>query len=206
MNGLKLLNNKDVIRWCYTGITPSTIVNTSNKVLLNKSRTMEKEWANGLLRKYYGYNNNIEIKQWTTKLGEEVVKEVLLLMGNNIYNKKSSYKSKLSKKTYEPDLECDKFLYEVKSRNWTTPGTAGEKILGVPMKYSELPQLSGKQVKIILVGFQEQEAKTGFGFGNLLCSSNCNPIASQMISCYKNLGFEYIGLTDLLNQLGFKNN
>jgi len=206
MKGLKLLNNPEVIRWCYTGITPSTLVNTSNKTLLNKSRNMEKEWANNLLRKHFNYDNDKEIKQWTTKLGEEIVREVLLAMNINVYKQRTSYKSSISKKTYEPDLECDKHLYEVKARNWTTPGTAGEKILGVPMKYSELPHLSGKPVKIILVGFQEEEAKTGFGFGNLLCKNNCNPIASSMIDCYKNLGFEYVGLTHLLNQLGFQNN
>jgi len=203
MNKLKLLNNPEVIRWCYTGITPATLITTSNKTLLTNSRNMEKEWANNLLRKYYGYDKKIEIKQWTTKLGEEIVREVLTLMNIKLYNQRNSYKSSLSNKTYEPDLECDKYLYEVKARNWTTQGTAGEKILGVPMKYSELPHLSGKPIKIILVGFQEEEAKTGFGFGNLLCSSNCNPIASQIINCYKNLGFEYVGLTTLLNQLGF---
>lgn len=62
----------------------------------------------------------------------------------------------------KPDLECDDYVYEIKSRTYSTSGTAGEKILGVPLKYSEVPILYGKPLKIILVAYQEQEAVNKF--------------------------------------------
>ena len=45
----------------------------------------------------------------------------------------------------------------MKTHTWCTTGTAGEKILGVPFKYSELPRLYGKPLKIICVAYQERE-------------------------------------------------
>lgn len=58
---------------------------------------------------------------------------------------------------FKPDLETDKYIIEVKTRNWTTSGTAGEKVLGVPRKYMDVPILYGKPLLIILVGYQEYE-------------------------------------------------
>jgi hypothetical protein len=60
------------------------------------------------------------------------------------------------------DLETDNYLYEVKTRNYTTPGTIGEKILGTPYKYSQIYKFSKKPILIVLVGFQEIEGREKF--------------------------------------------
>ena len=65
------------------------------------------------------------------------------------------------KNHYLPDWETDDAIWEVKTRNWNTPGTAGEKVLGVPYKYSDIPRLYGKPLKIVLVAYQEHEFING---------------------------------------------
>ena len=66
---------------------------------------------------------------WTTLLGENLVHDVLVLRGENPRKPKRM-------NGYEPDWETDEYIWEVKTRNWTTAGTAGEKVLGTMYKYS----------------------------------------------------------------------
>ena len=58
--------------------------------------------------------------------------QLLKLLGKNPRKPKK-------KDGYIPDWECDDAIYEVKTRNWTTGGSAGEKVLGVMYKYSDIP-------------------------------------------------------------------
>ena len=111
-------------------------------------------------------------------------------------------KSTLREKRYSPDLECDKYVYEVKGRNWTTTGTAGEKILGVPLKYGEVPHLYKKPLQIILVGYQEYEAKKGFAFGDLLDKNNQTEELQESLAFYKERDIEYVAFTDILEKIG----
>jgi len=108
-------------------------------------------------------------------------------------------------KKYNPDLECDEFVYEVKGRSWSTSGTAGEKILGVPLKYGELPRLYKKPLQIILVGYQEYEAKEGFAFGDLLDKNNQTKELKESLAFYKEHNIEYVAFTDILRRIGFSN-
>ncbi|MHB9019442.1 MAG: hypothetical protein ACYC3G_01000, partial [Minisyncoccota bacterium] len=106
-------------------------------------------------------------------------------------------------KDYQPDLESDEYVYEVKGRSWCTVGTAGEKILGVPLKYGELPRLYKKPLQIILVGYQEYEAREKFGFGNLLDINNQTSELKESLSFYKEHDIEYVAFTDILKKIGF---
>ena len=190
----KLLQNKDVIKWCFQGITKYTTINTSNKDLLKKANIEEKLWGNKIM----GTKNN---NQWTTKLCEDLVKEALEMLGRKNVRHTEQKKSTLRNKKYSPDLECDNYVYEVKGRNWTTTGTAGEKILGVPLKYGEVPRLYEKPLQIILVGYQEYEAREGFAFGDLLDSDEqTDELKNSLAFCKKN-NIEYIGFTDILKRL-----
>ena len=107
------------------------------------SNNLEKIWGNKMIG---GKRTN----QWTTKLGEYIVKRTLKLKGKNVWRPKSINGCR-------PDWETDDYIYEVKTRNWTTSGTAGEKVLGVPYKYSDVPRIYGKPLKIVCVAYQENE-------------------------------------------------
>ncbi|MCK5413103.1 MAG: hypothetical protein KAI57_01880 [Candidatus Pacebacteria bacterium] len=191
-----LLKNLEVIRWCFCGITEKTTIITSNKEELKKANIKEKLWGNSIM----GTESN---NQWTTKLCEELVEEALIMLGRKNVRKTIQKSGMLRKKKYSPDLECDDFVYEVKGRSWTTTGTAGEKILGVPLKYGEVPRLYEKPLQIVLVGYQEYEARDGFQFGDLLDPDEQTDELRESLAFYKDNDIEYIGFTDILKKIGF---
>ena len=183
---MDILENKEVITWCFKGLE-------------GKSKEEENKWGNDILKKYYGYKKHTN--QWTTKLGESLVKCVIEKINNKKSCKIKPIKSSKNNIKYVLDCEDDNYLYEVKTRNWTTSGTAGEKILAVPWKYAEVPKIYGKQIKIILVAFQEYEGRHKFYLFN---QDKCNEQSKEIINFHKKMGFEYIPFTDLLKQLGYQ--
>lgn len=98
-----------------------------------------------------GQSNN---GQWTTLLGDGLVRDILELRGEN--PRKPERKG-----GFEPDCETDDYMYEVKTSNWWVAGTAGEKVLGTWIKYQDIPSLYGKPLKIVCVANQEYELEYG---------------------------------------------
>ncbi len=191
-----LLENPEVIKWCYEAITETSLENTDNTTLLSGSKEIEKQWGNEAIR-------TTECKQWTTILCQELVMEALIRLGKKNVRATTGKRSSVRNKRYYPDLECDEFVYEVKGRSWTTPGTAGEKILGVPLKYGELPRLYAKPLKIVLVAYQEYEARNKFAFGDLLNTNDQTSELRESLAFYKERDIEYVAFTDILTQIGF---
>lgn len=196
--GSSLLKNQLVINWCFKPATTESLLTTSKSTLLKIANNDEKAWA----RTVIGGAGS----QWTTLLCQELVREALIEMGcKNVSNAKHVQGSITTKK-YHPDLQCDDIVYEVKGRSWSTSGTAGEKILGVPLKYGEVPIVYGKPLRIVLVGYQEYEARNGFAFGDLLDSNNQTLSLKETIKFFKDRNIEYVGFTDMLKQLGYSYN
>jgi hypothetical protein len=196
--GFSLLNNPEVIRWCYEGITDVSLKNTTNAEKLKASKKIEDHWGD----KVVGGNGG---GQWTTVLCQDLVMEALIHLDRKNVKKAQPRQSSVRNKDYQPDLECDDYVYEVKGRNWSTTGTAGEKILGVPLKYGEVPNLYKKPLQIILVGYQEYEAKQGFAFGDLLDKNSQTKELQESLAFYKEHDIEYIAFTDILKRIGFPN-
>lgn len=195
-NDQSLINNLEVIRWCYEGITDVSLKNTESEDKLKGAKEIEKRWGNEVMHTKDG-------KQWTTRLCQNLVREALIRLGRKNVRSTMPRKSSVRNKEYDPDLECDDYVYEVKGRSWCTPGTAGEKILGVPLKYGELPRLYDKPLQIILVGYQEYEAREKFAFGDLLDSKNQTPELRESLAFYKDQHIEYVAFTYILKKLGF---
>ena len=97
---------------------------------------------------------------------------------------------------YKPDWETEDGIYEVKTRNWTTTGTAGEKILGTPFKYADIPVLYKKPLYIVTIAYQEYEAFSKF---ELFDSKSQRRI--QMIKQWKEMDIEFIKCSDLLKKI-----
>ena len=53
-------------------------------------------------------------------------------------------KKPVKKENKQPDWEIDDSILEVKTQTFFTSGTAGDKILGCPFKYANIPELYGK--------------------------------------------------------------
>ena len=143
-----------------------------------KYNRAEKEWALEIL--------NSKNKVWSSSLGELIVKNILELNGEKVWRPKTI-------EGCRPDWETEESIYEVKTRNWTTTGTVGEKILGVPYKYANVPQLYNKPLKIVLVGYQEYEATVKFNI--------FNPTKQRQaqIDLWKTQGIEFLKCSELLD-------
>ena len=90
--------------------------------------------------------------------GEILVKEYYILTGEFKTDKPEK------KDGHDLDLETIGEMIEVKTGSYFTTGTAGEKIYGVPYKYSEVPDLYEKPLIIILIGCDKSES-------SLVCES-----------------------------------
>ena len=124
-------------------------------------------------------------KQWTNKFGEELVKSLLQLQGHSIYKAR-----KIG--GLQPDIETETAFYEVKTRNWTTNGTVGEKILGAPHKYINFSRYTSKKLYIVLVGYQEWEARYKF---NLFANDSR---VLKLLELYKQWNIEFIPASSFL--------
>ena len=182
-------NLKECILWAITpfenGLTYQVKKTTELTVKQQRddASVKEKEWGNRII----GQKNN---GNWTTLLGEGLVYEVLKILGEN--PRKPDKKS-----GYEPDWETNEYIYEVKTRNWTTSGTAGEKVPGVMYKYSDIPKLYGKPLRIVCVGYQEWE----------LTNSTCKLFGEvsenqrKILNLAKSMNIEYVKFSDLVSNI-----
>jgi hypothetical protein len=141
----------------------------------------EKKWGNKMI----GQENN---GQWTTLLGENLVRDILQLRGEN--PRKPEHKG-----GFNPDWETDEYIYEVKTSNWWVSGTAGEKVLGTFIKYQKIPKLYGKPLKIVCVANQEEELTNGkinyFG-------ENITEETQQVLDLARSWNIEYVKFSDLV--------
>lgn len=127
----------------------SKLVDWINLKCSFKSKEEEKKFGLEMNRKYF--NSNQDTNQWTTALGEGIVEYLLKKQDNNVKKQVKLKEGKSSK------IDCEtSFCYvEVKTRNYKTNGTAGEKIF-YALKYIEYAKI--KPIIIVLVGNQEVEA------------------------------------------------
>jgi hypothetical protein len=106
------------------------------------SKIQENEWGRALVEAYRPKKS--KAKAWSGVLGEQLIREVY----------PDGWKPvKLG--GFKPDWETKDFIIEVKTQSWFTKGTAGEKILGVPVKYRNLPDLYNKPLVIVCFGRAE---------------------------------------------------
>ena len=167
-----------VLDWCFPSSTFSSRLDAER----------EKRWGTRVI----GYNTN----QWTTKLGESILEEALGLLGRNPVRIRER-KNGENGKDLVPDFETDEALYECKARTYTTTGTAGEKILGTPWKYSECKHLYGKPFYLVCLAFQENEATSEF-----CVFDTTSGVRRRMLDFYeKEAGVKYIKFTDLLKEI-----
>jgi len=115
------------------------------------SQLHEHEWSQNYL--------SSTTHQWSNSFGEKLVRFLLERQGEKCTQPGNKYKCRL-------DIETDNYIVEVKTRNWSTSGTAGEKIYFTPIKYWELPRLYKKILIVVLVGYQEYEARHKFRLWN----------------------------------------
>lgn len=145
----------------------------------------EKKWGNKMINQK---NNN----QWTTSLGEQFIYELLKKLNKNP-------RRPTKKQNYLPDWETDDAIYEVKTRNWTTTGTAGEKVYGTPLKYAEIYEIYNKPLFIVCVGYQEYEF---INSNTPILGDKIRDSQKKILDFYeKEFKIKYIGCSELIQEL-----
>jgi len=149
-----------------------------------KNNVLEREWGNSMI-------NQVNNGQWTTKLGEWLVFELLARLG-------CAPRRPVKKGGYLVDWETDTHMVEVKTRNFSTTGTAGEKVFGTPLKYAEIPELYGKPLMIVCVGYQEYEMTHG---ATPIFGDKVRPKTAEFLKFYELNQITFVPCSVLINQV-----
>ena len=185
-----LLRDPAVVQWIMGDMTFLPTFPKRNKTADDKQyKILEDKWGQTTMKQR---RPDLKLdKQWTNTFGEYVCSELYSLMGRTVHKP-------IKQKHFQPDLEVEDAVLEVKTGTFYTSGTAGEKILGTPFKYAELPVLYRKPVKIICIGGAEKICKEQYGN---LSGEMCTPQKKLFIDFYRQQGFEYIGASDLIKHI-----
>lgn len=170
-----LLRNPDVIRWLY-GKGRHT------------NKLEEDLWGQTILKRR---RPDLTLdQQWTNKFGEHICEELYTLLGHTI-------SKPVSINRHRPDLEMESAILEVKTSTFYTEGTAGEKILGCPFKYADIPTLYRKPLQIVCIGGAEHICRTQYGN---LAGKRISPAKRRFLTFFRKQGITYVGATDLLRE------
>ena len=187
-----LLKEPSVIQWLNGDMSFLGPIEKKNKTRdSEKYKVLEDVWGQEMLFKI-----RPDLKksgQWTTALGERISCEIQIMMGNVDYHKP------INKNGYEPDGETSEFIWEVKTQTYYTSGTAGEKILGVPFKYADIPAMYGKPMKIVCIAGAEKKCSEEYGnLPGLKITENRQKILDFW---RQEMQIEFVGATELLQQI-----
>jgi hypothetical protein len=187
---LVLVKEVEVIQWLYGDLSFLPEIEKKNKANDTKRyKVLEDEWGQNMLEK-----RRPDLKkhgQWTTKLGEHLTEELLILMGKTPTNPRKI-------NGFAPDTEVVDAIWEAKAQTFNTTGTAGEKILGVPFKYADVPELYGKPLKILCMGCAEKLCREHYG--NLEGDKSTEK-KRRFVEFYRENGIEWVGATELIEQI-----
>jgi hypothetical protein len=185
-----LLREREVVQWIFGDLSFLPEIEKKNKTRDDeKLKILEDKWGQDMMRKR---RPDLKLdKQWTNRFGEYLAEELYSLLGNSI--------SKPAKmEHYQPDIEVDNAIIEVKTQTYFTSGTAGEKILGSPFKYAEIPNLYGKPLTILCIGGAEKACREMYGN---LPGEKCSPQKRKYLDFFRENGIEYMAASDVLISL-----
>ncbi len=186
-----LLRKKEVIMWLYNDLS---FLNLSYGHTKTKNETINKEiedrWGKQMLiLKRPNVNIN---KQWTNKFGEYIFEEMMILLTKEVNRPRIIQR-------LQPDYEDENTVYEIKTGTYFTNGTAHEKILGCPFKYSDIPIIMKKPLNIICIGGSELICRERYF---VLDSTRCySKQKEKFINFYKENGITFHGFTSFFDKL-----
>jgi hypothetical protein len=185
-----LLREETVKQWLFGDLSFLPEIEKKNKTADEaKLKVLEDEWGRETLKKR---RPDLKLdQQWTNKFGEIICEELYMLLGKTV--------TKPEKKDHcQPDLETEDYIIEAKAQTFFTSGTAGEKILGCPFKYSEIPELYGKPLKIVCMGGAEKVCRESYGN---LPGTKCTAQKKKFLDFFRENNIEFIAASDILLSL-----
>jgi hypothetical protein len=185
-----LLRQREVVQWLFEDLSFLPAIEKKNKTTDEKIYKINEDKWGIIMTKIRRPDLNLD-KQWTNKFGEHICEEIYTLLGKVVTKP-------VKKEHYQPDSEVDDAIIEAKTQTFYTDGTAGEKILGCPFKYAEIPELYGKSLKILCIGGAERVCRERYGN---LPGKKCSPQKKKFLSFFRENRIEYIGASDILRSL-----
>ena len=185
-----LLQKKEVVQWLFGDMSFLPEIIKKNKTTDEKKyKILEDKWGQAIMKLR---RPDLKLdKQWTNNFGEYICEEIYTLMGKVVSRP-------VIKENHKPDLEVDDTIIEVKTQTFFTTGTAGEKILGSPFKYAEIPDLYGKSLKIVCIGGAEKVCRETYGN---LPGLKCSIQKKKFLDFFRENKIEYIAASDILVSL-----
>ena len=153
--------------------------NKTAKTAVMKPR--ENNWAWKLFNEAVTWTKAYRKGMWSGELAERVFREII--PHGWVPQKVDGH---------QLDWEDDGSLYEVKTQFLWGGGTAQDKILGTPVKYSQIPKLTGKPLKIVCFGAAETLTRE-------VLERNCHEMCDQL-SLWKSWGIEFLWGSDLIKE------
>jgi len=184
---ISILREKTVIQWIFGDLSFLSPIEKKNKTTDDqKYKILEDEWGREIMKTR---RPDLKLdKQWTNRFGEYICEELCYLQNKSV--------CKPAKQNgMHPDLECDDCIMEAKCQTYYTSGTAGEKILGVPFKYADIPELYGKPLKIVCIGGAEKESREHYGN---IAGEKTTANKRRLLDFFRESGIEYVAVTDIL--------
>jgi hypothetical protein len=187
---IKLVREKEVIQWLIGDLSFLPPIEKKNKTTDEaKLKVLEDKWGQEMLRMR---RPDLKLdKQWTNKFGEHICEELYMLQGKVV-------SKPVKKEHFQPDSEIDIAILEAKAGTFFTSGTAGEKILGCPFKYAEIPELYSKPLKIVCMGGAEKVCRESYGN---LPGTKCSAQKKKFLDFFRENKIEYIAASDILRSL-----
>jgi len=185
-----LLRHTEVVQYLFGDLSFLGTIEKKNKTADEaKYKILEDKWGQDIMKLR---RPDLKLdKQWTTKFGEHLSEELHLLQCKEFFRP-------VKMEHFQPDLEIDDAIIEAKMQTFYTSGTAGEKILGCPFKYAEVPDLYGKPLKILCMGGAERICRENYGN---LPGTKCSPQKQAFLDFFRERRIEYVGATDILKSL-----
>ena len=186
---ISLLRQKQVLQWLFDDISFLPPIENKNKTHdESQYKIHEDNWGRAMLKLR---RPDLKVdKQWTGRFGEYICEEILLLHGKTVTKPPN-------KNNYQPDLEDETAIWEAKTETYFTSGTAGEKILGCPYKYADVPELYGKPLHILCIGGAEKSCKTQYG---IFEGPKSTPKKKEFLAFYEKQKITYKTATSMLKQ------
>lgn len=187
-----LLKDRTVLQWLCGDTSFLPAIEAKNKTRDTiEWKKHEDEWGQTTLEK--ARPDLRKTGQWTTCLGQTLARELVEVATGLSYTKPTK------KDGFEPDGETSQAMWEVKTQTYFTSGTAGEKILGVPYKYADVPYLYQKPLTILCIGGAERDCREHYG---ILPGDKVTANRQKTLDFWRDeLRIEYIGATDLMQDI-----
>jgi len=185
-----LLRNEQVVRWLLGDLSFLPSIVGENKTRDGRQyKELEDQWGRVVMKRR---RPDLTLdKQWTNKFGEHLCEELYRLQGKAV--------TKPAKKAhYQPDAEVEDAIVEAKAGTYHTGGTAGEKILGCPFKYAEIPDLYGKPLTILCLGGAEKLCREQYGN---LPGAKCSPQKRRFLAFFRQNQIQFQGASEMLRAI-----